>query len=77
MEATMGLNAMLSMIFSLLFIGLSWWSLQIFKFDLFIRQPNGPQSKLLQVILSVVLGHGVATFIADYLVWSSLLKYIF
>jgi uncharacterized integral membrane protein (TIGR02327 family) len=58
-------------------IVLCWWALQAFKFDLFIRQVNGAQSKLLQLIVSVVLGHGLAQFFIQYIEWTNLLTAFF
>ncbi|WP_025025738.1 DUF1146 family protein [Caldalkalibacillus mannanilyticus] len=77
LEATLGVNAIISMLLSIFFIGVSWWALQAFKFDLFIRNKNGTQAKLLQLIIAIVLGYGVTSFFMDYLKWSALLKYIF
>jgi len=77
MEATVAIHAMMGMLLSIFFIGLSWWVLQVFKFDLFIRYPNSTQAKLLQLILAVVLGHGVTLFFLDYIKWSGFLKYLF
>jgi uncharacterized integral membrane protein (TIGR02327 family) len=73
----LGVTALINMFLSIIFIYVSWWALQVFKFDLFIRDVNGPQAKLLQIFLAVVIGHGVATFFIDYLQWTSFLKYIF
>jgi uncharacterized integral membrane protein (TIGR02327 family) len=72
-----GVTALINMILSLFFIGISWWALQMFKFDLFIKNVNSVQAKFLQIILSIVLGHGVAQFFMDYMQWTTFLKYIF
>jgi uncharacterized integral membrane protein (TIGR02327 family) len=72
-----GVTALINMFLSIVFIGISWWALQIFKFDLFFRETNGPQAKLVQILVSIVIGHGVATFFIDYMQWTTFLKYIF
>lgn len=72
-----GVTALINMFLSIAFIGISWWTLQIFKFDLFLGETNGPQAKLLQILVSIVMGHGVATFFIDYMQWTTFLKYIF
>ncbi|GAA0367364.1 DUF1146 family protein [Bacillus horti] len=69
--------AMFNMVVSLVFIAISWWALQVFKFDLFIRNVNSVQAKLLQLLLSVFIGHGVASFFIEYLNWTTMLRYIF
>jgi uncharacterized integral membrane protein (TIGR02327 family) len=55
---------------------LTWWSLQMFRFDVLMRNPRGMQAKTLQVLLSITIGHQVGQFIFDYILWSRLLKYI-
>ncbi|AOZ93210.1 DUF1146 family protein [Paenibacillus crassostreae] len=70
-------DGLVSIVISLICIWLSWWALQNLKLDLLIRNPQGAQGKLLQVLLSIVLGRFVAGFILDYLNWSQMLKYMF
>ena len=77
MVGTFGMSALLTILLSLVCIALSWWALQSFRFDLFVRNPDSAQSKLLQILLSVVLGHGVARFFMDYLGSSILLQELF
>jgi uncharacterized integral membrane protein (TIGR02327 family) len=61
----------------LLFIGLSWWALQEFRFDVLLRRPKSAQSKLLQIFLSVALGYQLARFFLDYLQYSLGLQRMF
>lgn len=75
--SSLGVTALINMFLTIILIGISWWALQVFKFDLFIQDVNGPQAKLLQMLISVAIGHGVARFFIDYLQWTSHLKYIF
>ncbi|MDP4096087.1 DUF1146 family protein [Paenibacillus sp. P96] len=71
------MNGMVSMMVSLVCIGLAWWALQSVKFDLWIRNPKGPQGRLLHLFLAVVLGRFVAVFLLDYISWSQMLRYMF
>lgn len=73
----MGFQALLNMILTLLLIAVSWWALQSFKIDLFIRSINSPQAKVLQIMLSIVIGYTVASFFIDYMQWTQLLRYLF
>ncbi|MDR0266713.1 DUF1146 family protein [Paenibacillus sp.] len=73
----LGVNGLISIIVSLICIGMSWWALQNLKLDLFIRHPKSAQGKLLQLLLAIILGHFVAKFILDYLSWSQMIKYMF
>jgi len=61
---------LLSIVMSVAFIGLSWWALQSFRFDKVLRHPLSAQAKLLQIILSIVIGYELSRFFMDYLTWS-------
>lgn len=76
-SGVVSVSGLVSIIVSLFCIWLSWWALQNLKLDLVIRNPKGPQGKLLHVLLAVVLGHFVAGFLLDYLTWSQMLKFMF
>ncbi|MCQ4088128.1 DUF1146 family protein [Saccharibacillus sp. JS10] len=69
-----GVSGILSMVLSLGCIFLSWWALQNLKLDVIIRHPQSPQGKMLHVLLAIVLGHFVASFMLDYIGWSQLLR---
>lgn len=43
-------------------VGLSWWALQQFRFDVLLKQPRSPAAKMLQVFMSIGLGYLVASF---------------
>ena len=58
---------LLKMIIYLILIGLSWWALQEFRFDLFMRRPKSAAAKMLQVLLSIALGYIVGSFFLDYI----------
>ncbi|MDO3412110.1 DUF1146 family protein [Saccharibacillus sp. CPCC 101409] len=69
-----GVSGILAIVISLGCVILAWWALQNLKLDLFIRHPQSPQGKMLQVLLAIVLGHFVANFILDYIGWTQLLR---
>ena len=75
--AAVGTNGLLSIIISLLCIGLSWWALQNFKFDLLVRHPKNAAGKMLHLLLAIVLGHFVSAFLIDYLQWTQALRFMF
>lgn len=77
MSSVMATHGLISILVSLACIALSWWALQNLKLDLFIRQPKGPQGKLLQLLLAIILGHFVAGFIMDYWGYTQMLRYSF
>lgn len=75
--SSLGINALLNMILSITLIALSWWALQSFKFDLFVRDINGPQAKLLQILLAIAIGHSVTLFFVYYIQWTQMLRFFF
>lgn len=77
LEYSMGMTGLVSITVVLVCIGLSWWALQQFRFDLFVKQPRSAPAKMLQVLLSVALGYQIARFVLDYYNWSTLLKGMF
>lgn len=77
MAYSMGMTGLLSILVALVCIAVSWWALQQFRFDLFLKQPKSPAGKMLQVLLSIALGYQVARFVLEYFNWSQLLKGMF
>ncbi|RKN78847.1 DUF1146 family protein [Paenibacillus ginsengarvi] len=77
MAYSMGMTGLLSILVALVCIAVSWWALQQFRFDLFLKQPKSPAAKMLQVLLSIALGYQVARFVLEYFNWSQLLKGMF
>ena len=73
----LGSTGLINIFLSLVFIALSWWAIQGFRFDLFCKDLKGPQTKVLQILVSIALGHSVARFFMDYLGWSLMLKQLF
>ncbi|MED0676103.1 DUF1146 family protein [Aneurinibacillus thermoaerophilus] len=73
----MAVAGMINILLSLVCIGLSFWALQAFRFDLFVANPKGARTKLLQIFLSIFIGHGVASFFTDYFGWTQLLRQFF
>ncbi|MNJ63597.1 DUF1146 family protein [Paenibacillus fonticola] len=75
--ASVGVNGLVSILVSLACIVMSWWALQNLRLDLIIRHPKGPQGRLLQVLLAIVLGRFVAGFILEYIGYTQMLGYMF
>lgn len=77
MIGSFGVSALLNIVISIACIGISWWALQAFRFDLFVKKADSPQAKVLQIILSIFIGHGLARFFLEYLGSSLLLQDLF
>jgi len=76
-SSSVGIGGLTGIIVSLFCIAISWWALQNLKLDLIIRNPKGPQGKLLQLLLAVVLGRFVAAFVLEYWGYTQMLRYMF
>jgi uncharacterized integral membrane protein (TIGR02327 family) len=74
---SLAMSGLVNIMIVLMAIFFSWWSLQQFRFDLFLKNPKSVPGKMLQVLLSIVLGYEVARFVIDYFNWSQLLKGMF
>jgi len=71
-----GFISLVNIIFDLIFITLSWWSLRVVKIDLFLSAPESPQGKIFKLIIAVVIGHNLTRWFLDYIGWSLLLPQI-
>ncbi|SFS34201.1 DUF1146 family protein [Marininema halotolerans] len=70
------MTALVNIVISLACIAFCWWMLQNIRLDVFMRESQGAKGKALLVVLSIVLGHGLAVFIIDYTSWSRLLPHL-
>ncbi len=77
MVESFGQQALIHIFVNLLFLAITWWALQSFKFDLFVKEPNGPKAKALQIIVTIAIAQLVSSFFLDYLNWSTMLRYLF
>lgn len=73
---SIGLSGLFNIIVTLLSIGLAWWCMQMINFDVLLKNARSGQAKVLQVILSVVVGYTFAKFIIDYAYWSTMLQHL-
>ncbi len=73
----MGLTGLLNIMITVICIWVAWWAMQGFRFDIFMRNPTGRRAKVLMIMISIIMGYLVASFIIDYLQWSLVLKQLF
>ncbi|MEX2104571.1 MAG: DUF1146 family protein [Bacilli bacterium] len=76
-DLSIGVNGLLNILLSLFFIGITWWTLQAFRYDFFVKNVQPFQVKLLMIFISIAIGHSVAGFFIDYLSWSTMLVKLF
>ncbi|MCK0470052.1 DUF1146 family protein [Halalkalibacter sp. APA_J-10(15)] len=71
-----GQQAMLAIVINVFFIAVTWWALQSFRFDLFVKDPEGPRAKVLMIIVTIAIAQLVSQFFLDYMYSSQMLRYI-
>lgn len=76
-DSNLGLSALFNISITLISIGIVWWALQSLRFEVFLKHPGEGRAKLLHLTLAVVIGYMFGKFIIEYVVWSSMLKYMF
>ncbi|MFC4303493.1 DUF1146 family protein [Cohnella boryungensis] len=72
-----GWNGLFSIFVTLGCVVVAWIVLQEIKWDKITRDPRGPRARVLQLLLSVGLGHIVARFVLDYWSWVGTLRWLF
>jgi uncharacterized integral membrane protein (TIGR02327 family) len=72
-----GQQALVHIMIHLIFLVVTWWALQAFKFDLFVKNINSAQSKTLMILLTIAISYLVSSFFLDYLNMSTMLKFLF
>lgn len=77
MTSELGLEGFIHIILNLLCLGIAWWALQAFRFDLFVKNPKSTQAALLKVLVAIALGHLLARFFIDYFGAVRFLPYLF
>lgn len=72
-----GVQALLSVIVHIIFLIVTWWSLQAFRIDVFFKNPADVRAKVFMILLTVAIGSLAGNFFMNYLNWSLQLKYLF
>lgn len=76
MLESLGLDALISIIVNLMVLVIVWWAIQSFKFDLFLKDPEGPKAKAFLIILTISITHLVSSFLLNYFQWAKMLKHL-
>jgi uncharacterized integral membrane protein (TIGR02327 family) len=72
----LGQIALVSILSHLVFIALSWWTLQAIRLEKLLRPNHVLQARILYILLAIFLGSSVSNFFLDYLQWSRQLPLI-
>lgn len=73
--STVALNGLMSIIVVLLSITFAWTVMRQLRLEALFRRPRPGSVIMLQVLLSVVLGHAFGKFILNYVEWAMMLKW--
>ncbi|GAB2721390.1 DUF1146 family protein [Paenibacillus thermoaerophilus] len=77
MERQASVAGLVQIIFILAGIVAAWFALQQVRWDVFLKRPNHPLSKLLLILLSIVIGYNAARFLIDYMALTTVLRSLF
>ncbi|BDG49093.1 MULTISPECIES: DUF1146 family protein [Parageobacillus] len=77
MMPMLGQQALVSIIVHLVFIAITWWTLQGVRLEAILRPNRVFQGRLLYILLTIMIGSTVANFFLDYLSWSKQLPFLF
>ncbi|MBM7551746.1 DUF1146 family protein [Thalassobacillus pellis] len=72
-----GQQAMIGMISHLIFIIITWRSLQAIKVDAWLRKGHVFEVRTLMILVTITIGTTVSNFFLDFLQWSQQLVHLF
>lgn len=72
-----GQLALISMLVHLGFFSITWWALQAFNIEKWIKSGKVIQARVLLILLTIAIGSIVSNFFLDYLLWSQQLPSLF
>ncbi|HET7627029.1 MAG TPA: DUF1146 family protein [Bacillales bacterium] len=73
----LGVQAVLYLVVHLVFLAVTWWALQSFRLDVFLKDPNSPRAKVLLILLTVAIGTLAGNFFYNYFIQSLRIPYLF
>ncbi|WP_246333877.1 DUF1146 family protein [Thermoactinomyces mirandus] len=73
----LALTGLVNILISIVCIVIVWWILLGMRIEFLFKSNRVVQARALMILLSIVLGHQLATFFIDYLGWSQLMTQLF
>jgi uncharacterized integral membrane protein (TIGR02327 family) len=70
-----GAEGVVSILFMMLGIAISWYALGNLRWDVFIKHPQSGSSRTLRLIFAIILGTQLANFLMQYLQSTLLLRH--
>lgn len=74
---SLGVSGVMYIVLTLICIAFAWKALQQVRWDVLLRLPDSAWSKMLVIMLSIVLGYGLSSFILSYWGWTVMMKSMF
>jgi uncharacterized integral membrane protein (TIGR02327 family) len=72
-----GYQAFVNILSHLVFIALTWWTLQGVHIEKILKPNRIMQARIFYILLTIAIGSTVSNFFLDYLSWSRQLPLIF
>ncbi len=76
MAPTTGFEGLLQISVTLGMIMITWRMLRNAKMEQLFQVPSPMEARILRLFIAILIGHGISRFLFDYLIWTSMLKYI-
>ncbi|MGM8215028.1 DUF1146 family protein [Bacillaceae bacterium W0354] len=70
-------DALINITLHIIFIVLSWKSLEALNFEKIIKKNKVVESRLIFILLSIAIGSIVSNFVINFIHWSRQLVYLF
>lgn len=71
---SLGIQGIFSIVVVLLSILFAWILLSEVKWDKFLKNPASPKARMLQIVIAVVIGYLLGSFILQYWGFSTMLQ---
>lgn len=71
-----GVQAAIYLVVHIVSLIVTWWAIQSFKVDLFLKDPKGARAKTLLILVTIAISYLVAEFFLNYINQSTLLSKI-
>lgn len=74
---TIGINAAVSLVSHIFFIGITFYAIQAFRLDALFKKGKSFQIQLIYILFSIAIGSTVSNFVLNFTGLSQQLPYIF
>ncbi|MGZ4107982.1 MAG: DUF1146 family protein [Tumebacillaceae bacterium] len=66
--------AVMNMVFLLFSVLIAWYALKVVRWDVFLKDPKSRPAAVLRLLVAILLGHALASFLNEYLMASMMLR---